>query len=50
MVLTVHPQLVSTDKDATVWLGDTYLITETGSELLTKMEPAEVERIARDVA
>jgi Xaa-Pro aminopeptidase len=45
MVLTVHPQLVSIDKDATIWLGDTYLITETGSELLTKVEPAEVERI-----
>jgi len=47
MVLTVHPQLVSKDKDATVWLGDTYLITETGAEVLTKVEPSEVRRIHR---
>lgn len=43
MVLTVHPQLVSKERDATVWMGDTYLITETGSEVLTKVDPADVK-------
>jgi Xaa-Pro aminopeptidase len=45
MVLTVHPQLVSKDKGATVWLGDTYLITEGDAEVLTKVNPAEVKII-----
>jgi Xaa-Pro aminopeptidase len=43
MVVTVHPQLVSKDKDATVWLADTYLITEDDAEVLTKVEPAEIK-------
>lgn len=43
MVITVHPQLVSRDKDATVWLGDTYLITEGDAEVLTKVEPGEIK-------
>jgi Xaa-Pro aminopeptidase len=45
MVITVHPQLVSKDKGATVWLGDTYLITEGDAEVLTKVNPAEVRII-----
>jgi Xaa-Pro aminopeptidase len=43
MVITVHPQLVSRDKDATVWLGDTYLITDGDAEILTKIDPEEVK-------
>lgn len=39
MVITVHPQLVSTDKEATVWFADTYLITEGEAEALTKVDP-----------
>jgi Xaa-Pro aminopeptidase len=42
MVITVHPQFVSKDKGATVWLGDTYLITEGDAEVLTKINPSEV--------
>jgi hypothetical protein len=36
MVMTVHPQFISKDKGATVWFGDTYLITEADAEVLTK--------------
>jgi len=35
MVITVHPQLVSRSKEATVWFADTYLITDGMSETLT---------------
>ena len=35
MVITVHPQLVSRGKEATVWFADTYLITEGIAEALT---------------
>ena len=35
MVITVHPQLVSKDKEATVWFADTYLITEGKAKSLT---------------
>lgn len=42
MVLTVHPQMVSRDKSATVWLADTYLVTEGTAEVLTKVDPAAV--------
>jgi Xaa-Pro aminopeptidase len=42
MVITVHPQFVSRAEEATVWLGDTYLINENGSEVLTKIEPSEI--------
>jgi Xaa-Pro aminopeptidase len=45
MVITVHPQLVSKDKDATVWLADTYLIREGDAEALTKVDPAEIKTI-----
>lgn len=45
MVITVHPQLVSKDKDATVWFGDTYLVTEGDAEVLTKIDPAAVKVI-----
>ena len=45
MVVTVHPQLVSKDKGATVWLGDTYLVTEGDAEVLTKVDPADVKVI-----
>ena len=34
MVITVHPQLVSRGKEATVWFADTYLITEDIAEAL----------------
>jgi Xaa-Pro aminopeptidase len=40
MVITVHPQLVSRDKGATVWFADTYLVTEGDAEVLTKMNPS----------
>ena len=43
MVMTVHPQFVSKDKGATVWFGDTYLITEGDAEVLTKANTAEVK-------
>jgi Xaa-Pro dipeptidase len=43
MVITVHPQLVSKDKDATVWLADTYLIRENDAEVLTRVDPAEMK-------
>lgn len=43
MVITVHPQLVSRDKEATVWLADTYLITEDSAETLTKLEPLAIK-------
>jgi len=39
MVITVHPQFVSKDKGATVWLGETYLITDGDAEILTRMNP-----------
>jgi Xaa-Pro aminopeptidase len=42
MIVTVHPQLVSRDKTSTVWLADTYLITEGGTEALTKVDPSAV--------
>jgi Xaa-Pro aminopeptidase len=47
MVITVHPQLVSRDKGATVWLADTYLITEDNAEVLTKVEPHEIKIVDR---
>jgi len=43
MVITVHPQLVSRDKEATVWLADTYLITEDSAVMLTKLEPLAIK-------
>ena len=45
MVITVHPQLVSRDKAATVWLADTYLITEGNAEILTKVNPSTIRII-----
>jgi Xaa-Pro aminopeptidase len=45
MVITVHPQLVSKDKDATVWLADTYLIREGDAEALTRVDPAEMKMV-----
>jgi Xaa-Pro aminopeptidase len=47
MVITVHPQLVSRDKEATVWLADTYLITEDNAAVLTKAEPHATKIIDR---
>jgi Xaa-Pro aminopeptidase len=47
MVITVHPQLVSRDREATVWLADTYLITEDKAEVLTKVEPHEMKIVDR---
>jgi Xaa-Pro aminopeptidase len=46
MVLTVHPQLVSREDRATVWMGDTYLITEDGSEMLTQTDPLAIKVLA----
>jgi Xaa-Pro aminopeptidase len=43
MVITVHPQFVSRAEEATVWLGDTYLITEDKAEVITKVEPHEMK-------
>jgi Xaa-Pro dipeptidase len=45
MVITVHPQLVSKDKEATVWFADTYLIREGDAEVLTRVDPAEIKRV-----
>jgi Xaa-Pro aminopeptidase len=45
MVITVHPQFVSKDKGATVWMGDTYLITEGDAEVLTKVDPRQIKII-----
>ena len=40
MVLTVHPQFVTTDKTETVWYADAYLVKEDGpAEVLTKFDP-----------
>ena len=40
MVLTVHPQFVTSDKSETVWYADSYLIKEDGpAEVLTKYDP-----------
>jgi Xaa-Pro aminopeptidase len=43
MVITVHPQLVSNEYQATVWMGDTYLITDNGPETLTKTDPLAIK-------
>jgi Xaa-Pro aminopeptidase len=43
MVITVHPQLVSNEHQTTVWMGDTYLITDNGPETLTKTDPLAVK-------
>jgi Xaa-Pro dipeptidase len=45
MVITVHPQLVSKGKEATVWLADTYLITAGDAEVLTKIDPLTIKVI-----
>ena len=43
MVITVHPQLVSHEHQATVWMGDTYLITDDGPETLTQTDPLSIK-------
>jgi Xaa-Pro aminopeptidase len=44
MVLTVHPQFVTSDHAETVWYADCYLIRENGpAEVLTKTEPGLLE-------
>ena len=43
MVLTVHPQLVTKDRTATVWFADTYLITDGDAEPLTTVDPLSVK-------
>jgi Xaa-Pro aminopeptidase len=45
MVLTVHPQLVAKDKTATVWLADTFLVTEGDAEVLTSVDPLKVQTV-----
>jgi Xaa-Pro aminopeptidase len=39
MVITIHPHLVSRAEGVGVWLGDTYLLSHKGVELLTPLEP-----------
>lgn len=40
MIITVHPQFVTSDKSETVWYADCYLIRESGpAEVLTKTDP-----------
>jgi len=43
MVITVHPQLVSRTENATVWSADTYLISNNGTEILTKVDPIDIK-------
>jgi Xaa-Pro aminopeptidase len=43
MVITVHPQLVSRTENATVWSADTYLISNNGAEILTKVDPVDIK-------
>ena len=43
MVITVHPQLVLPTGKGTVWLADTYLITDSGAESLTEMDPLAIK-------
>jgi len=45
MVITVHPQLVAKDKTATVWLADTFLVTEGDAEVLTSIDPLKVQTV-----
>ena len=45
MIITVHPQLVNKKKDATVWIGDTYLVTERAAKVLTKVDPNTIKEI-----
>jgi len=45
MVITVHPQLVSKNKTATVWLADTFLVTERDAQVLTSVHPLKVQTI-----
>ena len=45
MVITVHPQLVSRADNATVIIGDTYLITDHEPELLTKTDPLAIKTL-----
>jgi hypothetical protein len=45
MIITVHPQLVNKKKDATVWIGDTYLVTERTAKALTKVDPITIKEI-----
>jgi len=39
MVITIHPMVVSQADNASVVLGDTYLLSDSGPELLTKFDP-----------
>lgn len=43
MVITIHPHLVSQAEGVGVWLGDTYLLSHRGVELLTPLEPPSME-------
>ena len=45
MVITVHPQLVSKNKTATVWLADTFLVTERDAQVLTSVHPLKVQTV-----
>jgi Xaa-Pro aminopeptidase len=45
MVITVHPQLVSRNKTATVWLADTFLVTEGDAQVLTSVDPLKVQTV-----
>ena len=45
MTITVHPQLVSRAENATVIIGDTFLITDNEPELLTKTDPLAIKTL-----
>jgi Xaa-Pro aminopeptidase len=45
MIVTVHPQLISRTDKATVLCGDPYLITDHGSEILTKFDPLDIKML-----
>jgi Xaa-Pro aminopeptidase len=43
MVIVVHPQLVLPAGKGTIWLADTYLVTDSGTESLTAMDPLAIK-------
>jgi Xaa-Pro aminopeptidase len=43
MVIVVHPQLVLPAGKGTIWLADTYLVTDSGAESLTAMDPLAIK-------
>lgn len=43
MVIVVHPQLILPTGKGTVWLADSYLITDSGAESITEMDPLAIK-------